>query len=77
MSTTKDTTSEVKENRVEITIPKGYAHEETNLFISVNGKNYILPRGKTTKVPEAVKREFERSQRAQEKLDATIERLQG
>ena len=41
----------------------------------VNGKNYLLPRGKTSKVPPAVAYEFKRSQRAQERLDAKMDEL--
>ena len=64
-----------KEGYVDLFIPKGYANDEPNHFISVNGKNFILPRGKTSKVPPYVKEEYERSQRAQEALDAKSEAL--
>ena len=59
-----------KEEYVDLFIPKGYANDEPNLFISVNGKNFLLPKGKTSKVPVYIKEEYERSQRAQEALDA-------
>ena len=36
------------DDRVEVYIPKGYANEDPNFFVSVNGVNYILPRGKRT-----------------------------
>ena len=64
-----------KEGYVDLFIPKGYANDEPNLFISVNGKNFILPKGKTSKVPAYIKEEYERSQRAQEALDAKTEAL--
>ncbi len=64
-----------KEDYVDLFIPKGYANDEPNHFISVNGKNFILPKGKTSKVPPYVKEEYERSQRAQEALDAKSEAL--
>ena len=64
-----------KEGYVDLFIPKGYANDEPNEFISLNGKNYILPRGKTSKVPPAVKREYEKSQRAQARLDEKSEAL--
>lgn len=60
---------------VDLFIPKGYANDEPNEFISVNGKNYVLPKGKTSKVPPCVKYEYERSRRAQEALDAKSEAL--
>lgn len=64
-----------KEGYVDLFIPKGYANDEPNLFISVNGKNYLLPKGKTSQVPACVKEEYERSMRAQEALDARTEEL--
>lgn len=64
-----------KEGYVDLFIPKGYANDEPNFFISVNGKNYILPKGKTSKVPASVKYEYDRSMRAQEALDAKSEAL--
>lgn len=64
-----------KEGYVDLFIPKGYANDEPNFFISVNGKNYLLPRGKTSKVPSEVKEEYDRAMRAQEALDAKSEAL--
>lgn len=64
-----------KEDYVDLFIPKGYVNDEPNEFISLNGKNYVLPRGTTSKVPVAVKRQYEKSQRAQEKLDKKSEAL--
>lgn len=64
-----------KENRVEIFVPKGYANEDPNLFISVNCDNFLLPRGKKSMVPDFVAEEFYRSQRAQERLDENIEQM--
>ena len=64
-----------KDNRVEITVPKGYANDDPNFFISVNGVNYLLPRGKKSMVPDFVAEEFYRSQRAQEKMDENMEQM--
>lgn len=60
---------------VELYIPRGYANDEPNQIISVNGKNYVLPKGKTSKVPPFVKYEYERALRAQDRQDATVEKL--
>ena len=60
----------MKENYVDLTVPKGYINDDPNVFISLNGKNYLLPKGKTSRVPCAVKAEYERAVRAQEALDA-------
>ena len=64
-----------KEEYVDLFIPKGYANDEPNFFISVNGKNFLLPKGKTSKVPTYVKEEYDRAMRAQEALDAKSEAL--
>lgn len=71
MATTKHETPE----RVELHIPRGAANDEPNMFIGINGKNYILPKGKTSMVPPEVAAEYHRSIRAQERLDATIDAL--
>lgn len=68
-------TAKNADNRVDIFIPKGYANDEPNLLVSVNGQNYLLPKGKTSKVPPEVAYEIERSRRAAEKLDNTIDNL--
>ena len=63
------------ESKVDLFIPKGAANDEPNELISVNGKNFILPKGKTSKVPAYVKAEYDRSVRAQEKQDENSEKL--
>ena len=68
-------TAKAADNRVDIFIPRGYANDEPNLLVSVNGKNYLLPKGKTSSVPPEVAYEIERSRRAAEKLDNTIDNL--
>lgn len=71
MSETANTTKKLEE----VFIPKGNAQDEPNLFVSVNGKNYLLPKGKTSKVPSDVAYEIKRSQRAQERYDETVDKL--
>ena len=64
-----------QEERVEIYIERGSANDEPNLFVSVNGYNCLLPKGKTSLVPKSVADEINRARRAQQKLDATIDAL--
>ena len=64
-----------KTDYVDLFVPKGYANDDPNQFISINGKNYILPRGKTSKVPPYVKEEYERSVKAEEIQDENAEKL--
>ena len=64
-----------EEERVEIFVPKGYANDEPNLMISVNGVNYLLPKGKSSKVPKHIAEEFYRAQKAQEALDKRVDKM--
>ena len=64
-----------KDDKVEIFVPRGYANDEPNLVIGVNGVNYLLPKGKTSKVPKAVAAEFHRSLKAQEALDKRVDEM--
>ena len=50
--------------RVEVFIPRGSDREDPNLFVGINGVNYLLPRGKKSMVPAAVAAEIERSMKA-------------
>ena len=82
MATKPETNNEVNENikddgRVDLFIPRGSANDDPNLFIGINGKNYLLPRGKTSRVPKFVADEYNRSLRAQERYDETMDRLLG
>lgn len=77
---TEATVAEVTETpkmpeKVELFIPRGNANDDPNFFIGINGKSYLLPRGKTSMVPPEVKAEYERSVKADEKLNDTMDRL--
>ena len=63
------------EEREEIFIERAGANEEPNLFVSVNGYNCLLPRGKTSLVPRSVAAEIHRARRAQQRLDETVDTL--
>ena len=69
------TVEAVKENRVEVFVPKVYANDDPNFFVSVNGVNYLLPRGKKSLVPDFVAAEVERAKRAAEKQDEKMEQM--
>ena len=56
-------------DKVSIHIPRGSAHDEPNLFVSVNGINYLLPKGQTGEVPRFIADEIRRSQQAHDELD--------
>ena len=69
------TTNTNKEEYVDLFIPKGYANDDPNEFISLGGVNYVLPKGKTSKVPPQVKKQYEQSLRAQQRQDENSEKL--
>lgn len=64
-----------KETRVKLYIPRGAANEDPNFFISINGVNYLLPKGKESLVPPEVAAEYERSQRAVNIGDRNMDRM--
>ena len=68
-----DKTKKPDEGYVELFVPKGYANDEPNHLIAINGVNYLLPRGKTSLVPKHVADEFHRSQKAQEIMDKHVD----
>ena len=56
------------DKRIEVFIPRGGDRADPNLFVGINGVNYLLPRGKKSMVPPAVAEEIARSERAAENL---------
>lgn len=75
MATTENTTKNTPEERKDVFIDKGYVNDEPNQFVSVNGKNYLLPKGETSNVPAHIAAEIERSRRAQRRQDKNAEQL--
>lgn len=63
------------DNLVEVKVPRGPQNDDPNVFVSVNGVNYLLPRGKTSKVPPEVAQEYFRAQEAQETMERHIEEM--
>ena len=64
-------------DRVAVTVPRGQAGEDPNLFVSVGGINYLLPRGETSLVPPAVAAEITRAEKARDHLDRRVRELAG
>lgn len=80
-ATAKPKTEKPKnEKRVQLMVPRGRSNEDPNLLISVNGMNYLLPRGKMVSVPAHVAYEYNRALRAEaalyEKQDEMIKQGQ-
>mgnify|MGYP006928571411 CR=1 FL=1 len=61
-----------KAKLVEVLIPRGGKNEDPNVFVAINGKTWLLPRGKTSLVPPEVAAELARAQMAQDRLDEYV-----
>ena len=68
-------TEKKNDELVEIFIERATGKEEPNMMVGINGVNYLLPRGKTSKVPKVVYDEIMRSRRAQATADENINEL--
>ncbi len=66
----------MKEERIEVSVPRGAEREDPNLFVGINGVSYLLPKGKKSSVPAEVAWEIARSERARDALDETMDSLQ-
>ena len=75
MANNENKASKPNEERVEVFIPRGNANDDPNFFVSVNGVNYLLPRGKKSMVPAHIAAEIERSKKAQDRVDENIEQM--
>ena len=62
------------DERVELFVPRGN-DDDPNLIISVNGVNFVLPRGKKSLVPTYIRDEYQRSQEAQMSADDNIDSM--
>ena len=60
---------------VDLFVPRGQMNDDPNEFISINGRNFLLPKGQISKVPAYVKDEYDRSQRALAALYAKSDAL--
>ena len=60
---------------VDLYIERGAPNDDPNLYVGFNGVNYILPKGKTSKVPKYVYDEVMRSRKAQENLDKKVDEM--
>ena len=69
---TNETKTTKGSDRVEIFVPRVSGNSDPNLVIVINGKNYVLPKGKKSLVPKAVAEEYERMKKAQYKMDNAI-----
>lgn len=72
---TEKTAVKRDDDLVEIMIPPTSVKNDPGMFVSVNGKNWLLPRGQVHKVPKAVAYEIKRSWEAERKLSGVKQEL--
>lgn len=60
---------------VALFVPRGQSGDDPHVFLSVDGVNYLLPKGGTSRVPSHIAAEYRRCLRAQEALERTVEDL--
>lgn len=72
---TKTKKTAAEDDLVEIMIPPTSVKNDPGMFVSVNGKNWLLPRGQMHKVPKAVAYEIKRSWEAERKLSGVKQEL--
>lgn len=53
-----------KEKTVKLFVDRIPGDTDENVVVAINGKTWLLPKGKTSDVPESVAYEYERSLRA-------------
>lgn len=75
MAETKTTKANHTEDREDIYIPRASSMEDANLFVSINGKTFLLPKGKTSNVPSYVAAEIRRSWAAEAKGEENKDEL--
>ena len=63
--------------RETVMIARGQAGEDPNLFVSVGGINYLLPKGESSTVPREVAYEIGRAERARARADERARALMG
>lgn len=62
---------------VDVFIERDPSDENPNLVIGINGKNWVMPRGETSRVPRYVADEYKRAREAQYKADKTVNEMRG
>lgn len=61
----------------EIFIPRTGDANDAGLYVSVNGEAYLLPRGKTSRVPAHIAAEIRRSEQARDAQEQSAKALRG
>lgn len=63
------------DGRVDVYVRRGEGNVEGGLLVSVNDRDFLLPEGKTSRVPIYVAEEIERSRQQAEFFDSQVDKL--
>ena len=66
MTDTNSVRTEQSAGRVAVTLPRARKGEAEDLFVGLNGVNYLIPRGRSVEVPAAVAAEIARARAAED-----------
>jgi hypothetical protein len=75
MSNTKAKPAPSPDPRVTVTLPRPRANEARELFVAVNGREFLIPKGVPVRVPPCVAEELRRAEAAEARMDERRERL--
>lgn len=67
--TTNTTTTPVKEKTVTIKLPRIKNAEDSDVFVSVNERSWLIKRGESVEVPECVAEVLTNQERAEERAE--------
>ncbi len=60
------------EDLEDLFVDRDPSDKDPNIAIGINGKNWVMPRGETSRVPKFVADEYRRAKNAQIKADKTV-----
>ena len=72
----KKTVEPGENGRMTITLQRARPGEDATMFVCINGKNYLIPKGKAVDVPPEVAAEVLRAQAADEAFHEKAEAMQ-
>ncbi len=68
-------TASTNNGKVTVSLPRARGDQPKELFVGINGVNYLIPRGKSVEVPDYVAEEIERAENAEAFMDEEKDRL--
>ena len=60
-----------------ILVPRGRSLDEPMVYVAVNGKSFLIPKGQKCEVPDYIFEELQRASEADEHYEITVTDLKG